>query len=117
MRALAEDMYHTFLDAKISVQLFFFLVLYVVLFWLYAFIYLFISASAVTPPRFSCKRPLGEIPCQEPVAGSRPVLVTFSWPLPHSGRRKSPQPPRVPESNSSLQTPFSKSMIGMQPLK
>jgi len=40
---LVEDMYHTFLDAKISVQLFFFLVLYVVLFWLYAFIYLFIS--------------------------------------------------------------------------
>ena len=51
MRALAEDMYHTFLDAKISVQLFSFLVLYVVLFWLYAFIYLFISVSAANPAK------------------------------------------------------------------
>ncbi|CAJ1387213.1 unnamed protein product [Effrenium voratum] len=40
---LLEDMYHTFLDAKISKQLGCFLVLYVFLFWFYAFVYLVIS--------------------------------------------------------------------------
>lgn len=42
---LLEDWYHTFLDAKISKQLCCFLVLYVVLFWFYAFAYLLISKA------------------------------------------------------------------------
>ncbi|CAK9001213.1 unnamed protein product [Durusdinium trenchii] len=42
---LLEDWYHTFLDAKIGKQLCCFLVLYVVLFWFYAFLYLGISKA------------------------------------------------------------------------
>ncbi|CAL1139098.1 unnamed protein product [Cladocopium goreaui] len=42
---LLEDWYHTFLDAKISKQLCCFLVLYVFLFWVYAFLYLAISKA------------------------------------------------------------------------